>query len=133
MFEKDDLNGEHFSPRYAVNYHVNRNHTVRVIYSEAIRSPDLYEKSGQRILTLQGSSITGAGDDPFIYGIDSIGEGVRIATGLVENETIYSHEISYFGLFPSIHAQLDIKLFYDDLNGLITQALDHDPAKTTFK
>lgn len=134
MWEEDELNGSSFSPRLAVNYHLNQNHTVRFIYSEAIRSPDLFEQEGQLIYEIEGTSISGSGDDPFVYNrgdwfaLDGQ-DDLHVATGMLENEKIYSHEISYFGLFPLINAQLDLKVFKDDLNGLITQALDHDPKK----
>ena len=128
MYEFDDLNGENFSPRYALNFHLNQHHTVRFIYSEAIRSPDIYEKEGRRTITIQGSSLTGAGDDPFIYGQDLFGEGIWIATGQVSNENIHSHEISYYGILRDFGLQVDAKIFYDELNGLISQSLDHDPA-----
>lgn len=134
MWEEDDLNGSSFSPRFALNYHFNKNHTLRFIYSEAIRSPDLFEQEGQLIFEIEGTSISGSGDDPFVYNrgdwfaIDGQ-DDLHVATGMLENEKIYSHEVSYFGLFPDINAHLDLKVFYDDLNGLITQALDHDPTK----
>lgn len=128
MYEHDDLNDENFSPRYALNLHLNPNHTLRFIYSEAIRSPDLYEKEGRRIYELTGSSISGSGGDPFIYGLGNYGEGLRVATGVISNESIYSHEISYFGILNNLGMQLDLKLFYDELSGLISQSLDHDPS-----
>ncbi|NVK38129.1 MAG: TonB-dependent receptor [Gammaproteobacteria bacterium] len=128
MYEDDELNGDYFSPRLALNVHLNSNHTVRFIYSEAIRSPDLYEKEGRKIIRLEGSSISGSGEDPFIYGENLLGEGIWIATGDVTNETIYSHEISYFGNFRRAGVQVDLKIFKDELNGLISQSLDHDPA-----
>ncbi|WP_283787109.1 TonB-dependent receptor plug domain-containing protein [Bermanella sp. WJH001] len=127
MYEFDDLNGENFSPRYALNLHLNQNHTIRFIYSEAIRSPDIYEKEGRRTITIEGSSLSGAGDDPFIYGQDFFIEGVWVATGQVSNESIHSHEISYFGILRDLGLQIDTKIFYDELNGLISQSLDHDP------
>lgn len=126
MYEDDDLNGENFSPRYALNLHINPFNTVRFIYSQAIRSPDIYEKEGRRIIELTGSTVATGG--PFIYGLGNYGEGLRVATGDVSNESIYSHEISYFGIFSDIGLQLDAKIFYDELNGLISESLDHDPA-----
>jgi iron complex outermembrane receptor protein len=44
----------------------------------------------------------------------------------VDAEKINSKEISYFGIFPNVSAQLDIKLFYDKLSGLISEGLSHD-------
>jgi iron complex outermembrane receptor protein len=117
MHEKDDLNGENFSPRVALNYHFTNSQTIRFIYSEAVRSPDLYEMTGQSIYTLRDTVVDGAPADDWVF---PIGE----ADGGLNNEKIYSHEISYFTLINSLGLQFDVKLFYDQLTGLITQSLD---------
>ncbi|EAT12125.1 TonB-dependent receptor [Bermanella marisrubri] len=122
MYEEDELNGYDFSPRLALNYLIGTSQTLRFIYSEAIRSPDLYEKQGRLQFTLENGYTPGG--EPLVPVVLPFGT----ATGEIDNETIYSHEISYFGLLPSIHAQLDIKLFYDRLNGLISESLDHSPS-----
>ncbi len=122
MYESDDLNGENFSPRVALNYHLSSNQTLRFIYSEAIRSPSLYEKNGQLAVILYNATVNGVE-----AGTISL-PGMREGNSELRNEKIYSHEISYFGLLPAINGQLDIKLFYDELNGLISEGLSfNDP------
>jgi iron complex outermembrane receptor protein len=120
MYEKDDLNGEYFSPRIALNTHITQLDTIRFIYSEAIRSPDLYEQGGQWIFDVKNAYVFGGA----IYG------NQLFPVGTVESdldfEKIYSTEISYFGMFPSIGAQLDLKIFTDKLTGLISEGLGHD-------
>ncbi|MFT5592483.1 MAG: iron complex outermembrane receptor protein [Oceanicoccus sp.] len=123
MYEEDELNGDEFSPRVALNWLVSDIDTIRFVYSEAIRSPDLYEKEGNTIYTFKNFTVSGVPTDDLNY---PLGE----ATGLLNSEKIYSHEISYFGLYPSISGQLDIKLFYDKLTGLISETLD-DPSLLT--
>lgn len=123
MYEDDELNGTDFSPRAALNWLVSDVDTIRFVYSEAIRSPDLYEKEGNTSYTFKNFTVAGVPADDFVY---PLGE----ATGLLESEKIYSHEISYFGLYPSIAGQLDLKLFYDELSGLISESLDN-PALLT--
>jgi iron complex outermembrane receptor protein len=119
MYEDDGLNGENFSPRLAVNTHITTNDTIRFIYSQAIRSPDLYEQNGGAYLyidnVVDGANVLGD------ITLPELGSG----TGQLESEKIYSHEISYFGLYPSLNAKLDIKLFYDELSSLISESLDH--------
>ena len=118
MYEDDQLNGEYFSPRIALNYHVSPSQSVKIIYSEAIRSPNLFEQSGA--VNIMMEDITRAGvpvDEEVSY---FLGEG----DGQLSYEKIYSHELSYFGLMPQFDAQIDIKLFYDELNGLISESLD---------
>jgi len=121
MYETDDLNGDNFSPRIALNHHLTDSQTIRLIYSEAIRSPDIYEMSGQSVYTLRDTVVDGLPSDDWVFPVGQ-------ATGELSDERIYSHEISYFALLHEWNAQLDLKLFYDRLTGLITQALDlEDP------
>ncbi len=124
MYETDDLNGDNFSPRVAINYHLSPIQTLRFIYSQAIRSPSLYEKYGQRSVTLTNATIddTPSPDIPYL--------GMLEGNSELLNEKIYSHEISYFGLIPKINGQLDIKLFYDELSGLISEGLSFEDPLT---
>ena len=123
MYEDDELNGDHLSPRIALNYHLTNRDTLRFIYSEAIRSPDLFEQNGQQVFTLANATIGGAPADDVVV---NLGEGL----GNLNNEKIYSHEVSYFGLLDRVHGQLDLKIFYDELSGLISESLGHDVVLT---
>ena len=121
MYEKDTLNGEYFSPRVAFNFQFSNLDVIRFIYSEAVRAPDLYEQNGQTVYTFENSNL--------IVGGAAVSDQI-VPFGTVESdldfEKIYSTEISYFGMFPSIGAQLDLKIFTDKLTGLISQGLGHD-------
>lgn len=124
MYEDDDLNDTSFSPRIALNNHITANDTIRVIYSEAVRSPDLFEQNGQLLFAVNNAVDSGVyiGDRTFaLYGPGN---------GQLDNEKIYSHELSYFGLYPSVNAQVDIKVFYDELSGLISESLNHSSPLT---
>ncbi len=122
MYESDDLNGQNFSPRVALNYHLSPVQTLRFIYSEAIRSPSLYEKNGQLAIILYNATVNG------IEAGTITKPEMREGNDELINEKIYSHEISYFGLLPAINGQLDLKLFYDELSGLISEGLSlNDP------
>lgn len=120
MYEEDELNGAYFSPRLAINVHVSEQDTLRFIYSEAIRSPDLYEQDGRLIFTIKNATLQDGTPLP-----DQL-LPVGTEESDLDYEKIYSNEISYTGLLPSINAQLDIKLFFDNLTGLISESLDHD-------
>ena len=145
MYEKDKLNGEYFSPRIALNYSINPSQSIKLIYSEAIRSPNLFEQEGEVNITLNNVTSNNAsiqtGSIPiYIPDYDAVidfdvvdgkvvlpnGEG----DGDLSYEKIYSHELSYFGLIPQFDAQLDIKIFYDELSGLISQTMDHSDTLT---
>ncbi|WP_396588988.1 TonB-dependent receptor plug domain-containing protein [Bermanella sp. R86510] len=125
MFESDELNGTNFSPRLGLNFLIANNQTIRFIYSEAIRSPDLYEKQGRLQFTVANPTLLDGTAVP-----DTVALPVGEADGTVTDETIYSHEISYFGLFQEYNLELDIKLFYDELSGLISESLSLDDGLT---
>ena len=121
MYEDDELNGGYFSPRLAVNVHLSELNTLRLIYSEAIRSPDLYEQNGKLIFTIRNARLQNG---------TLLGFNPELPVGVVESdldyEKIYSNEISYMSLMPSFNAQLDVKIFHDNLTGLISESLEHD-------
>jgi iron complex outermembrane receptor protein len=126
MYEKDDLNGDYFSPRVALNTHFSATDTVRFIYSEAIRSPDLFEQGGKWVFTVRNPYVLGGPN----LGPDPLDLPIAEAQGELSFEKIYSSEISYFGIFPLINGQLDIKIFQDNLTGLISGGLGLTEALT---
>lgn len=124
MYEDDELSGDYFSPRVALNAHITEQDTLRFIYSEAIRSPDLYEQDGKLIFTVKNARLSD--NTPLPDQVLPVG----IAESDLDYEKIYSNEISYMGLFPAINAQLDVKLYHDNLTGLISESLEHDEELT---
>jgi iron complex outermembrane receptor protein len=116
MYEDDEINGRFFSPRVALNVSLTSLQTLRFIYSEAIRAPDLFEQNGQLIFLMRNT--------------DSNGTIVPLPFGTAETDTlgsekIYSKEISYFAIIPSVAIQVDIKLFREELSSLISESLSH--------
>ncbi len=119
MYEDDEINGDFFSPRVALNVSLTPLQTLRFIYSEAIRAPDLFEQNGQLIFLMR--NISGQ-DDPLPL---PFGEA---ETDMLGSEKIYSKEISYFAVVPAMATQIDIKLFHEELSSLISESLNHsDP------
>ena len=145
MYEEDKLNGEYFSPRVALNYSINPSQSIKFIYSEAIRSPNLFEQEGEVNISLENVTLNNApmqtGSVPIyipdydaVIDFDVVDSEVVLprgdGDGDLSYEKIYSHELSYFGLIPQFDAQLDIKFFYDELSGLISQTMDHSKTLT---
>lgn len=116
-WERDSNEGrKHFSPRVAVHYHFTPNHSIRAVYSEAVRTPDLLETSADwsyRITDIQ----------PYVPGIDS-GEYVIKATGNpdLRAERIASSELGYYGNFQQWGLQWDVKVFNDRLKRLVSDS-----------
>ncbi len=119
MYEDDEINGQFFSPRVALNVSLTPLQTLRFIYSEAIRAPDLFEQNGQLIFLMRNTDNTGT-ILPLAFG--------EAETDMLGSEKIYSKEISYFAIIPHFAAQIDVKLFHEELSSLISESLNHtDP------
>ncbi|HET8800458.1 MAG TPA: TonB-dependent receptor [Marinobacter sp.] len=121
----------YFSPRLAANFTLNDQHALRFVYSKAVRTPDGFEQSPDYGFTLsdvepaqyaayEGYRInnTDVWDNPFL---------VTLGRDL-EEETITSHEVSYFGQFPMDQAllSLEVRVFRDELRDMISGVIQFD-------
>ncbi len=98
MLEHHYFTGTDISPRAAINYTLAEGHTLRLNLSQAYRSPTFFEQKGDlRYYTTSGIPVGQlfAPSDP------------------LRPERILSREIGYVGQYPSLHLQLDAKLFHD--------------------
>lgn len=117
-FESNSLSGDTFSPRLAMNWHLPHQQTLRLVYSEGTRTPDLFEEKARWSQTIYGI-------DPPLNGSSS----VKIAMGLnsagnTATERIQSTELGYLMQAPRIGLTLDVKLFDDRMSQLL---VDHAP------
>nr|WP_218585033.1 TonB-dependent receptor [Pseudomonas sp. KD5] len=117
MFEDTQLTGSSLTPRVAVNYLITPRHGLRAVYSEAVRSPDMFENSvnwSYQVTNLQ----------PSAYGQTSVRYFVRTrGPGDLEQERMRSRELGYNGYFTDWGLTVDVKLFYDEINGMISEPL----------
>ena len=117
MFEDTRLIGSSLTPRVAVNYLINPRHGLRAVYSEAIRSPDMFENSvnwSYRVTNIQ----------PGAYGQSSARYFVKTrGPGDLDQEHIRSRELGYNGYFADWGLAVDVKLFYDEITGMISEPL----------
>lgn len=125
-WERTSTTGDnYFSPRVATNFIINNYHAVRLVYSQAVRTPDGFEQDPDWGYTLRNVR-------PFLY---SDLEGRRITTDStvqerdlltlgneLDEETITSQEVSYFGQFPMDQAlfSLEVRAFRDELRDMIS-------------
>ena len=106
-----------FSPRVALLFLPNENHSVRAVYSEAIRSPDLFETQlrwhyiATNVSTVPTLPITlpQSFELPTLRSPDNL-----------HSEKIRSHELGYYGLWMDRRLQVDVKLYHDDMEDLIS-------------
>ncbi|KPQ30041.1 MAG: iron complex outermembrane recepter protein [Marinobacter excellens HL-55] len=115
----------YFSPRLAANFTLNNRHALRLVYSEAVRTPDGFEQNPDwgytlknvrpsQYSNLEGRRIT-AFDAYEVLGWLTLDKDL-------DEERITSREISYFGQFPLEQAMLSVEVrgFKDDLRDMIS-------------
>jgi iron complex outermembrane receptor protein len=117
MYEDSQLTGNSLTPRVAVNYLINPRHGLRAVYSEAIRSPDMFENNvnwSYQVTNLR----------PSAYGQTSARYFVKTrGPGDLEQERMRSRELGYNGYFAEWGLAVDVKLFYDEITGMISEPL----------
>lgn len=117
MYETNDLIGDALTPRFAINYLINPRHGLRAVYSEAVRSPDMFEDNVNWSYQVNGLQ-------PAAYGRSSARYFVRTrGPGDLEQEHMRSREVGYNGFFPDFELSLDAKLFHDEITGMISEPL----------
>jgi iron complex outermembrane receptor protein len=97
MVENSEHFGAHLSPRLAVNWLFNSQHSVRASYTRAIRNPSLIESHFNRVNKL---------DDGTPYFIDFLANDPG-------HEKLTSVELGYIGHWLNHRLMLDAKLFYE--------------------
>ena len=117
FYERDRLSDPTFSPRLALNFHVNNFHTVRMIVSKAVRTPDIYEQRSNQIYqtTNWNPPLNGVTAGRFYQSAH--------APGNLQSEQILSRELGYLGNFPGLGLVVDVKAFDDKLTDLISEKL----------
>lgn len=117
MFEDTRLSGSSLTPRIAVNYLINPRHGLRAVYSEAVRSPDMFENNvnwSYRVTNLK----------PGAYGQSSARYFVKTrGPGDLDQEHMRSRELGYNGYFAEQGLAVDVKFFYDEITGMISEPL----------
>ncbi|WP_289851844.1 TonB-dependent receptor plug domain-containing protein [Marinobacter salexigens] len=121
----------YFSPRVAANFTLNNNHALRFVYSKAVRTPDGFEQDPDYGYTLRDVSPDQyAGYEGYRVNSTAVWEHPSYVTlgKELEEETIISREISYFGQFPMKQGQLslEVRVFKDKLRDMISGVIQFD-------
>ncbi|WP_339430827.1 MULTISPECIES: TonB-dependent receptor plug domain-containing protein [unclassified Pseudomonas] len=117
MFEDTQLIGSSLTPRFAINYLINPRHGLRAVYSEAIRSPDMFENNVNWSYQVTNLRPTAYGQSSARYFVKTRGPGD------LDQEHMRSRELGYNGNFAEWGLALDVKLFYDEITGMISEPL----------
>lgn len=105
LVERESLSGSHFAPRVVLNWKPDGVHTLRAGYSEAFRTPSLFEQRS---------------DWRFVY----LGQTIDVrylSRGGLKPEWARALELSYLGEWRSLGVSLDARLFHERIRDLITQ------------
>ncbi|QVM95112.1 TonB-dependent receptor [Pseudomonas sp. SORT22] len=117
MYEDTRLSGSSLTPRVAVNYLITPRHGLRAVYSEAVRSPDMFENNvnwSYRVNNLEPGAFGQRDADYFVK---------TRGPGDLEQERMRSRELGYNGYFADADLSVDLKLFYDEITGMISEPL----------
>jgi len=119
MYEYDSESGSTLSPRFALSYYLDPRNTFRFVYSQASRTPDIFEQFADWKLIGQNYSFNPYGGEP-----DFLTFYARaISPGSLSSEKITSNEIGYLYNDPSSTLELDIRVFKENLTRLISEKL----------
>lgn len=101
MLEDNDITGTDLSPRASLNYKLNPENTLRLAYAQATRTPVLFEEYPDMKIT------------------DPIYNQLYYDDREVNNEHLTEYELSLVGHSADYKLNYDVKLFYQDITGLI--------------
>lgn len=117
MLEDVEASGSSFSPRLAVNYLFNPQHSLRAVYSEAVRSPGMYENDVDWRYRVRHLTPAPYGQSEAYYFASAHGPGD------LGKEHTRSREIGYNGFFRETGLAMDVRLFHEEITGLISDPL----------
>ena len=117
MYEDARLSGSSLTPRLAVNYLITPRHGLRAVYSEAVRSPDMFENNVNWSYRVNNLTPGAFGQRSAQYFVKTRGPGD------LEQERMRSRELGYNGYFADADVSVDLKLFYDEITGMISEPL----------
>ncbi|MBT10469.1 MAG: hypothetical protein CMI02_00355 [Oceanospirillaceae bacterium] len=119
MYEDEDTNQSEVSPRVAVNWLLSPQQSIRMVYSEAVRSPDLVEQEPDYSLQLEEVTDNYLGQEALTFYMHQKTDH----RGLTP-ERIASTEIGYYVKLADYRIEADVKVYQDRLSNLISSAIN---------
>lgn len=102
MIEHNDFTGTDISPRASANFHISPNHTIRLGFSSALRTPNYVEEKFDMSVQI-----------PTTVPNLTLLEKLNNNPGGLEPERIISREIGYIGKVGAVN--IDARIFHDNL------------------
>lgn len=118
MYEHEQLVNDSFSPRLSTHFFFAPLHSLRLVYAEAVRSPDMYENNASWRYQLSDAS------GPLTGSLSHY--AWARGPGDLKHERMRSREIGYNGHFHRLGLQLDIRAFHERITGMNSEPLKVD-------
>lgn len=122
MYEYETHNVEAFSPRLAANFLIDSQQSIRLVASQAVRSPDLLETQPEYIITVTELDTNYLGFSEAEFYQKKISDDDEKS---LKSEKITSYELGYFvaGHIADTQTELDIKIFREEMRDLISDPI----------
>lgn len=120
MGEKEDRTELVFAPRAALNYKFTPSQSMRLVYSESVRSPDLFEQSANWNFVVEGYE--GASGNTYYQ--------TQQGPETLDHQYIKSYEIGYYGRLQTLDSEVDVRVFKEDLTDIVYQSIKISDLKT---
>ncbi len=117
-YEREDANDDAFSPRIGLNLLLTPQQSIRLIHSEAVRSPDLLEQNPNYTVAVSGLGDNYLGLSEGQFFIHQWPESRDL-----DHERIVSTEVGYYGRFSDPDIEIDLKLFQEHMTHLISDPI----------
>ncbi len=122
MYEYETNNDAAFSPRLAANFLIGSQQSIRLVASQAVRSPDLLESQPEFIVNisnLEANYLSLPNADFYQTKV------VEDAEKKLNQEKITSYEIGYFvaGSLAGANTELDVKVFHEEMRDMISDPI----------
>lgn len=104
LAEKGESLSPAFSPRLAMNYQFNDSQTIRASASKGLHSPSLTVSNANTGLRFKDGSLINL---------------LLTSPAEIKSEKISSYELAYLHRWPATNTQLDVKVFYEDIEDII--------------
>lgn len=111
LFEHNELAKEDFSPRLALNYRLDDQYYLRGSYSEAYRTPAVFEEYANAAVRL--------------YSSDAIYDQLYYSAGNLKPEHISSYELGFGRRTTGSRLSYEIKLYREEISDVIAAYYDY--------
>ena len=122
MYEYETYNDAAFSPKLAANFLIDPQQSIRLVASQAVRSPDLLETQPEYVVNISNLTTNYLGlSQADFYQQNIAGENEKS----LKPEKIISYEVGYFnaGDFKGINTEFDIKFFREEMRDMISDPM----------